>query len=260
MVTTWRDNWFIRLGLVLAAVSSVIYLLHYIIFRDAHHIFIFLLEDIAFVPVHVLLITLIIDRWLNEREKRATISKLNMVVGAFFNELGNSLLKALPAFDAEREGIAAALLVDGSWTDARFIETRLLVANSHLAIDSRRGDLAGLKALMAESRGVLLRLLENPSLSQYETFTDLLLTVTHLSDELAQRPSVYNLPEADYDHLSLDIKRAYRNLIFEWLRYMHHLKRDYPYLFSLAVRMNPFDPRASVIITGEDLMKDEDKG
>ena len=25
-----------------------------------------------------------------------------------------------------------------------------------------------------------------------------------------------------------------------------HLKNDYPYLFSLAVRTNPFDPNASV--------------
>jgi hypothetical protein len=27
---------------------------------------------------------------------------------------------------------------------------------------------------------------------------------------------------------------------------MEHLKNDYPYLFSLAVRTNPFDPNASV--------------
>jgi len=27
---------------------------------------------------------------------------------------------------------------------------------------------------------------------------------------------------------------------------MRHLKKEYPYLFSLAVRTNPFDPRASV--------------
>lgn len=247
---TWRYNWFLRLSLILAAASTLLYLLHYLIFRDAHHIFVFLLHDIAFVPVHVLILTLIIDRWLNEREKRATINKLNMVVGAFFNELGTTLLKTLPAFDEEPRRIAAELLVDGTWPDKRFIETRLLVANSHFVIDSRRGDLAALKALMAESRDFLLRLLENSSLNQYESFTDLLLSVSHLSDELAQRPSVDNLPETDYDHLSMDIKRAYRHLIFEWLRHMHHLKRDYPYLFSLAVRMNPFDPDASAIVRG----------
>ena len=35
-------------------------------------------------------------------------------------------------------------------------------------------------------------------------------------------------------------------LIKEWLVYLQHLKREYPYLFSLAVRTNPFDPGASV--------------
>jgi len=30
------------------------------------------------------------------------------------------------------------------------------------------------------------------------------------------------------------------------LAYMKHLKKEYPYLFSLAVRTNPFDPGASV--------------
>ncbi len=45
-------------------------------------------------------------------------------------------------------------------------------------------------------------------------------------------------------HLSGDIRRAYSILITEWLAYMKHLKSDYPYLFSLAVRTNPFDQTA----------------
>ena len=30
---------------------------------------------------------------------------------------------------------------------------------------------------------------------------------------------------------------------------MEHLKTDYPYLFALAVRTNPFDPDARVEVT-----------
>jgi len=44
------------------------------------------------------------------------------------------------------------------------------------------------------------------------------------------------------------MKRAHVLLIVEWLAYMKHLKINYPYLFSLAVRMNPFDPNASPIV------------
>jgi hypothetical protein len=33
-----------------------------------------------------------------------------------------------------------------------------------------------------------------------------------------------------------------------WLDYMRHLKADYPYLFSLAIRTNPFRLDASPVI------------
>jgi hypothetical protein len=35
-----------------------------------------------------------------------------------------------------------------------------------------------------------------------------------------------------------------------WLEYMEHLKDNYPYLFSLAMRVNPFDKTASPVVTG----------
>jgi hypothetical protein len=40
--------------------------------------------------------------------------------------------------------------------------------------------------------------------------------------------------------------RAYGRLLSEWLRYVEHLKGQYPYLYSFAVRTNPFDPAAHV--------------
>ena len=40
----------------------------------------------------------------------------------------------------------------------------------------------------------------------------------------------------------------FTQLILEWIRYMEYLKLHYPYLFSLAMRKNPFDESASVIV------------
>jgi len=37
-------------------------------------------------------------------------------------------------------------------------------------------------------------------------------------------------------------------LVRQWLAYMKYLKNFYPYLFSLAMRTNPFDQHASPII------------
>jgi hypothetical protein len=90
--------------------------------------------------------------------------------------------------------------------------------------------------------------LENPNLLEHESFTDLLWSVFHLTEELIYRANIRQLPETDYEHLASDIKRAYTLLVFEWLSYLKHLKDDYPYLFSLMVRTNPFDPDASPIV------------
>jgi hypothetical protein len=37
-------------------------------------------------------------------------------------------------------------------------------------------------------------------------------------------------------------------LVHQWLDYMRHLKKDYPYLFSLAMRTNPFDQEATPVV------------
>ena len=58
-----------------------------------------------------------------------------------------------------------------------------------------------------------------------------------------------DLSEKDLEHIVGDIARAYTFLVREWLSYMHHLKDNYPYLFSLALRTNPFDETATPSIT-----------
>lgn len=201
--------------------------------------------DIAFVPINVLLVTLIIDKLLSVREKRSLIEKLNMVIGAFFSEVGIELLIFFLTFDTESDRTSKNLIVSDKWTDKDFSNAGRKVKDYEFNIDSRNGNLSGIKSFLVSKRDFLLRLLENPNLLEHERFTDLLWSVSHLTEELVYRKDLENLPENDYKHLSNDIKRAYTFLISEWLEYMKHLKNNYPYLFSLAIRINPFDPNAS---------------
>jgi hypothetical protein len=67
----------------------------------------------------------------------------------------------------------------------------------------------------------------------------MLWAIFHLLEELDARTSFENMPKSDIAHLNNDIKRVFGYLSREWVIYMKHLKQDYPYLFSLAVRMNP---------------------
>jgi len=244
-----RLNWQILLGLSLIALSALLYLGHYAIFKDAHHIFIYMVGDIAFVPIEVLLVTLIIHRLLNVREKRAMLKKLNMVIGAFFSEVGTRLLKSFYDFDIQADTIRNDLIMKKEWSTKDFSRALKHFKNYDYNVNSKKGNLEHLQRFLIEKRGFLLGLLENPNLLEHESFTELLWAVFHLTEELAFREDVKRLIDTDYDHISGDIKRAYVLLISEWLSYMKHLKTDYPYLFSLAIRTNPFDPHASPEVT-----------
>ena len=232
-------------GLLLVVLSFIVYFVHFLVFRDVHHIMIYFIGDVAFVFIEVLLVTLIIHQVLSEREKRSMLNKLNMVIGAFFSEVGTDLLKFFTGFDKNAQQIAKHLIVGNEWSPEHFSQMQTVLSSRDYKIDSRTGDLQGLQSFIVGKRAFLLRLLENPNLLEHESFTELLWAVFHLAEELSNRATVKDLPESDYDHLSGDIRRAHRLLVREWLSHMEHLKVDYPYLFSLAVRTNPFDPNAS---------------
>ncbi len=228
--------------------SALLYFIHYAIFRDPHHIYIYLLGDIAFLPIEVLFVTLIIDRVLSQREKRSRLDKLNMVIGAFFSEMGVQLLGYLSEFDITRKQIGECLAPDTKWKREDFRSAEKSVEEYECMIGRDDKLLEEMRDFLLSSREFLLTLLENPALMEHETFTDLLWAVFHLTEELKYRYILEDLPEMDHEHLGGDIARAYNLLLREWLIYMEHLKENYPYLYSLAVRMNPLDPDASPIV------------
>lgn len=237
-------SWQTLLMLSLLVMSTVFYFMHYLFFRDPHHIFIFLVGDIAFVPIEVLLVTLIIHRVLSEREKKALLQKLNMLIGAFFSELGITLIKYFSSFDTDCDRIQEE--VKGkSFTKKEYPQLKNRLKAYDCKIDVHSADLEDLKNILFEKREFLLRMLENPNLFEHDTFTDLLWAVFHLTEELIYRKDLKHLSKADAAHIAGDITRAYDLIILEWLDYMKHLKENYPYLFSLAVRLNPFNPEAS---------------
>ena len=243
-----RFGWQVFLGLSLIVLSILFYLLHYTIFRDAHHIFIYLIGDIAFVFIEVLMVTLIIHRLLNEREKRSRLEKLTMVIGAFFSEVGTRLLVFFSDFDPTLDNIRRELIVTNNWSEKEFSKISKRLKNYNYGIEAQKVNFKDLRNFLMEKKDFLLRLLENPNILEHEAFTDLLRAVFHLTEELVARNDFGKLPVSDLDHLAGDIKRAYILLVHEWLDYMKYLKNNYPYLFSLAMRTNPFDQKASLVV------------
>jgi hypothetical protein len=244
-----RSSFIIYLAIAFVALSGIAYFIHYLIFRDVYHIFIYMIGDLAFLPLEVLLVVVIIERLLARREMQAKLEKLNMVVGAFFSELGNYLLQDLLKHFDNRLEISNHLNITGGWTKKDFKKAADFAYHLKVDVDCRNIDLGRLKAFLAEKRTFLLTLLENPNLLEHDRFTALLWAVTHLDEELEARTSLIGLPEKDLEHLAVDIQRMYDHLASEWLDYVQHLKAKYPFLFSLVLRTHPFQEQQSPVIT-----------
>jgi len=238
---TWRTNLIISLS----AASLLFYLINYLVFRDPAFMLRLTTLQLGFTPISVILITLFLSELLGRKEKRARLQRLNMVIGAFFSEVGTTLLKLFSNFDPCCERLKESLIVTTDWSDQDFAAARIQARNYDYGVEIKVDNLEELGSYLIEKRAFLLRLLENPNLLEHELFTELLWAIFHLTDELAYRVDVRNLPATDYEHLANDIQRAYGFLVSEWIAYLQYLRDSYPHLYSLAVRTNPLNPDAT---------------
>jgi len=188
------------------------------------------------------------ELFLLKRETKNRMRKVNMVLGIFFGDVGYELLEFFSGFDKNIEETRNALMVKTTWKDANFLSAQKALKKHDFRPDIHRIDLETLLAFLKESRKTLVSLLENPVLVEREGFSETLLAVFHLAEELSSRDGLKNLPDSDLKHLAGDISRAYGLLVGQWLEYLQHLEGHYPYLYSLAVRKNPFDPDATPIV------------
>ena len=241
--------WQVFLGLLLIILSLVLYVMHYMVFEDIFYLCKLSMMSFSFLPISVLFVTMIINQLLHMREKRIRLEKLNMVVGTFFTEAGTRLLTLFSKLDSNLDRIRPELIVADDWSEQKFLRIGKRLKNYDCVVDLQGFNLEDLRSLLSGKSNFLLRLLENPNILEHESFAELLRAVFHLTDELIARGDLKELPSTDLKHLGIDIKRAYISLIRQWLDYMRYLKNNYPYLFSLAIRTNPFDQHASPIVS-----------
>jgi hypothetical protein len=241
-----RWQWIAALWLV--TVSLVLYAVHFLIFKDSRHIFFWSLTSLAFLPISVLFVTLIINRLLTDRACRARLQKMNMVIGTFFSEVGNELLGMLAEWDENVDALRPLLTIRGDWEQKDYAESARRLAGHTYNVDPERLDLVAAKEFLSSRKTSLLRLLENPNLLEHEASTALLRAVLHAAEELDCRVSLKDLPETDVTHLAGDFRRAYAVLARQWFEYLRFIKKACPYLFSLAIRTNPLDRGATPIV------------
>ncbi|MEI6638652.1 MAG: hypothetical protein WCL46_02970 [Chlorobium sp.] len=235
----------------LFAISLALYGIDFSIFGNLKDISASFLGNLAFLPIYIIVVTILVERVLRERERQSVMRKLNMVIGVFFSEFGNRLLKELSEHVVGSEELKNRMRMSASWKKEDFDEALEYLRQSHQRISIDSDAFPCLKQFMVGKRSFLLSLLENQNLLEHENFTDLLWAAFHTIEELNARESFDALPPSDQEHINGDIKRVFGHLIREWLLYMQHLKEDYPYLFSLAVRLNPMNDSPDPLVYKE---------
>ena len=241
-------NWEVKLGIILILTTFAVYSLKFIFLKNPGDTLNYIFNSLGFLPVNVLLVTLVINKLLTVRSQREKLRKMNMVIGTFFSETGNELISLFTECDPECGRISNNLNITDEWNSKTFSEAKKNFENFDYSAELTPDDLLNLEKYLSGKRDFLLRLLENPILLENESFTELLRAVFHLAEELGYREDFRILPKTDILHLKGDINRVYGRIVISWIDYMEYLYENFPYLFSLQMRINPFDAGACPVV------------
>ncbi|MFH1092747.1 MAG: hypothetical protein V1739_01170 [Candidatus Omnitrophota bacterium] len=229
--------------------SVVLHFLHYAIFHDIHHLLIYGLGDLAFLPLEVLIVTVILHRLLEWRDKKALSSKKNILIGCFFSELGVIILRYVSQMDKQKSQVKDKLTITNQPRKKEFKQALKFLESYKPDLAVGNNEIKLLKTIILPKRGFLSDLIQHPVLIEHKSFTDLLLATFHLAEELSYRKDSDVFSDKDLDHLKIDIARVYERLLPEWIEYISNLKNNYPYLFSLYLRLNPFVKEVNVTVS-----------
>ena len=254
MCDIMKTNWKIKLGIVLLLVSLIVYLIAYFNLHDPDKVIFHLVVDLAFMPLDVLLVVLFVEGIINKKEKEKSMEKMDMITSVFFSKIGTVILSKLSTLDINMDKIQHIVENIGKWSEKDFKKFLKEFKNSDYGFYLERGYsieqefFIELQKFLIEKRDFLIRLIENPSLMEKDNFSNLILGILHLDDELEKRDFEKPITKPDYNHLIIDISRVYSSLIYEWVSYLHYIKIHYPYMFSIAIRTNPFDSNADIYV------------
>ena len=234
-----RNN--IILAGILTISSVIVYSIQYLIFHRAEETFFYMFQDLAFIPIQVAIVTIVLNRFLNIMEKRKKIKKINVIISTFFVEVGTTIMTEMSGFNRHHKDFCKMIDIKEIGRNKKSY-IKKLVSELKYDIYAEPDKLERLASIMAENKAYMLRMLENSNLLEHDSFTDMLWSVFHVADELQSRGDLKAVTQEDIDHLSNDLLRAYSAMILEWINYIIYLHDEYPFLYTLAIRKNPFCP------------------
>ncbi len=242
--------WEIRLSVLLILATAVIYALKILIIGDSgeSNTITYIFNALGFLPLNVLLVTLILNGLLTMRAKKQQQEKMKMIIGLFFSECGTELLRLIVSCDDAAENIRKICAVQKDWTKKEYADATAALRAGCSRVMPQADELAQIRALLENKHEFLLRLVENPVLLEESSIAQMMQALFHLGEELSDRDNLSELPATDLAHLAGDVSRVYCPLSLVWMAHMEYLCAHYPYLLSLSLRKSPFLVTADVVV------------
>lgn len=229
-----------QLILLLLCASALLYAIHYLIFRDLHHLAIFGLHELAFVPLEVILVTLGLDQLVEKTHREEARSKVSIIETLYFNESGGTMLRYLTSFDPDAARLRALLQVTEDWHSSDFRQAIRQLKSYPFLLDLDRIDFFGLHYHLSQRHEYYRSMLENPALTQSEAFTEMIMKIYLLWEELDGRTNLYQLPEKDRNYLAELLHEIYRELTEYWLDNVYNHSIHNRFRLHRAIESNPF--------------------
>ncbi len=226
-----KIRYYFVISFILIALSSIMFFIHYLIFGQALNTAYYSLMNLCFIPINSLVVTIMLEKLIDYRSKKDRIEKINMLVGIFFTEVGGKLMHFIIDADKDAKNYIT------NFEDLNKIKKCLYEYN--YKVDMKYIDLCAIKNILVEHNNLFVTLISNESILQHQIFTDLLMSVIHLRDEIIfiekDKDSGFNI-----NHLENDVIRVYKNISIQWISYLEYLSKSYPFLYNNAIRVNPF--------------------
>ena len=93
-----------------------------------------------------------LDLMIENRERSVRLRNLNLLVGVFFSEVGNGLLRRFSEKDPKFDQVRSALVVSDRWTEEDFSRASGNLQHHRNMLDSRTLDLPGLDRFLREHK------------------------------------------------------------------------------------------------------------
>lgn len=135
-----KPSWEFKLGVALILFSIAIYAIKFLFLGDPQNSYFYVFNALGFLPINVLLVTIILNQLLIMRSRKEKLEKLNMVIGTFFSEAGTKLLSLFSDADPNLEEIRNRLIVNNGWSDEEFSRVHVELKRYNYTVDIKKMD------------------------------------------------------------------------------------------------------------------------